>query len=63
MTVSTGMLLAYGRFVIALLIGDLHSAAIRDGLFDIRGGGVWNFFEKNSLFPYRGEKIKCFQRS
>ena len=30
---------------------------IRDGPFDIQGGG-WDFFEKNSLFPNRGEKNK-----
>ena len=31
--------------------------SIRDGPFDIQGGG-WDFFEKNSLFPYRSEKNK-----
>ena len=30
---------------------------IRDGPFDIQGGG-WDFFEKNSLFPMRCEKNK-----
>ena len=29
---------------------------LRDGPFDIQGG--WDFFEKNSLFPYRREKNK-----
>ena len=32
--------------------------SIRDGPF---GGG--DFFEKNSSFPIRNEKIKCLQRS
>ena len=36
---------------------------LRDGPFDIRVGGGWDFFEKNNLFPYRREKIKCLQRS
>ena len=30
---------------------------LRDGPFDIQGGG-WDFFEKNSLFPMRCEKNK-----
>ena len=30
---------------------------IRDGPFDIQGGG-WDFFEKNSLFRNRSEKNK-----
>ena len=38
--------------------------SIRDGPFDIQGGGGgWDFFEKNSSFPIRNEKIKCLQRS
>ena len=32
-------------------------SVFRDGPFDIQGGG-WDFFEKNSLFPYRSEKNK-----
>ena len=31
-------------------------AVVRDGPFDIQGGGGWDFFQKNSLFPNRGEK-------
>ena len=31
---------------------------LRDGPFDIQGGGGWDFFEKNSLFPIRSEKNK-----
>ena len=35
-----------------------HSKSLlRDRPFDIQGGG-WDFFEKNSLFPNRGEKNK-----
>ena len=32
---------------------------LRDGPFDIQGG--WDFLKKNSLFPYRSEKIQCLQ--
>ena len=31
---------------------------VREGPFDIQGGGGWDFFEKNSLFPNRSEKNK-----
>ena len=31
---------------------------LRDGPFDIQGGGGWDFFEKNSLFRNRSEKNK-----
>ena len=34
-----------------------YNSNIRDGPFDIQGGG-WDFFEKNSLFPYRSKKNK-----
>ena len=34
---------------------------VRDGPFDIRGRG-WDFFEKNSLFPNRCEKINVLNQ-
>ena len=36
-----------------LVVTELNKN-VRDGPFDIQGG--WDFFEKNSLFPYRREK-------
>ena len=31
---------------------------VKYGPFDIQGLGGWDFFGKNSLFPYRSEKNK-----
>ena len=38
----------------------LSISSLRDGQFDIRGGGDWDWdiFEKNSLFPNMREKNK-----
>ena len=36
---------------------------IRDGLFDIRGGGVWAFLEKILYFTTGAKKINCLQPS
>ena len=33
-----------------------YDKQVRDGPFDIQGGGGWDFFEKNSLFPNMSEK-------
>ena len=38
------------------MVSLMYQYSIRDGPFDILRG--WDFFEKNSLFPYRSEKNK-----
>ena len=40
------------------------STALRDGPFDIEGGGGLGFFLKTIVrFPLGAKKIKCLQRS
>ena len=42
--------------LIEISMSAYPKSELRDGPFDIQGG--WYFFEKNSLFPNRGEKNK-----
>ena len=41
---------------------SFKNTALRDGPFDIQGGG-WDFFEKNSLFNNRSEKNKMSSKT
>ena len=42
---------------VGLSVTFVFCVSIRDGPFNIKGGG-WDFFEKNSSFPNRSEKNK-----
>ena len=44
-------------------VNDPSAQLIRDGPFDIQGGGAGIFLKKIVRFPLGAKKLKCLQRS